>query len=85
MITHKLTVVDSRGIHATVAAKISTFANATNSSIFLRAKGEIVNAIDIVSILGLIIRSGEEMEILIDGPNEIADMNSLLKLIINDK
>jgi|GEM_PF-3825232 len=82
MIRHTLTINNPLGLHAAYAVSLANFARQQSSCIFLRKKtGKIANAIDMVAILGLLVKPHEELELLVDGPNEIEDMKTFIDLI----
>ncbi len=82
MITHKMIITNPLGLHAAYAAKLSFFARKCSSSIYLRKKGKrLAKATDMVAVLGLLVKSGDELEILIDGIDEVEEMENFVELI----
>lgn len=84
MITRKITITNPLGLHAAYAAQLAAFARKSDSSILLRKKGKkIANATDFVAILGMLVKPGDELEIFVDGLDEVEDMQKFMELIIS--
>ncbi|MDQ0203948.1 HPr family phosphocarrier protein [Pectinatus haikarae] len=84
MITRRMTIENPLGLHAAYAARLAAFARKSGSSIFLRKKGKkLARAADMVAVLGMLVRAGDELEILVDGLDEIEDMQKFMELIIS--
>ncbi|WP_196590833.1 HPr family phosphocarrier protein [Pectinatus frisingensis] len=81
MITHKLLIKNPFGLHAAYAAELANAARKYKSVIYLRKNHKLANAKDMVAILGLLVKSGDELEILADGSEEAKDIEEFIKLI----
>jgi phosphocarrier protein len=75
MISHKLIVENTLGVHARPAGHIVNVASAAQSSVELLYSEQRVNAKSILNLMMLAIEPGAEVVFLINGPDEqkIAD------------
>ena len=83
MITCKLTVKNTLGLHARPAGHIVNIASSAQSSVDLLYSGQKVNAKSILNLMMLAIDPGSEVEFLIDGPDEQKIANDLKELFEN--
>lgn len=82
MITYKRVIQNPLGLHAAYVAEIAAWAKLSSSSIYLRKPGrKTANAKDVVALLGLMVKAGEELELLIDGDDEIEEMKHMAALM----
>jgi phosphocarrier protein len=83
MITFKLTVQNSLGIHARPAGRIVNIAGSTQSSVELIYSGQRVNAKSILNLMMLAIEPDSEVEFIINGSDEQKIANQLTDLFKN--
>jgi len=76
-ISKKVTVVNTLGIHARAAAKVSKLAQAASAGVWVTRDGQTVDASSILDILTLACAQGTTVTLEIDDP---ADMDVLGKL-----
>lgn len=84
MITKKLTIVNKLGLHARAAAKFVATAGRFACSIEISKNGRSVNGKSIMGVMMLAASRGTELELIIDGEDEVAAMQALENLI-NDR
>jgi phosphocarrier protein len=83
MITCKLIVKNTLGLHARPAGHIVNIASSAQSSVDLLYSGQKVNAKSILNLMMLAIDPGSEVEFLIDGPDEQRIADNLAELFEN--
>ena len=84
MIKTKLTISNKLGLHARASAKLTKLAGSFQSEVFLSRNGRRVNAKSIMGVMMLAAGLGSEVELETSGPDEVAAMDTLTRLI-NDK
>ena len=84
MITESITIINKLGLHARAASKLVNCASQFESEVEISKKGNSVNAKSIVGVMMLAASKGVELELEIDGGDEQACRDALVKLI-NDK
>lgn len=83
MIQKPSTIVNKLGLHARAAAKFVTLASQFNSEIYVKRNDQNVNGKSIMGVMMLAAAKGSEIELIIDGEDELKAMSSLLELIAN--
>jgi len=83
MITLKLVVQNTFGIHARPAGRIVSIAGSAQSSVDLIYSGQRVNAKSILNLMMLAIEPGSEVEFIIDGSDEQKTATQLTDLFKN--
>ncbi len=81
MITENVTIVNKLGLHARAASKLVNCASQFESEVFITRKGNRVNAKSIMGVMMLAASKGAELELEIEGNDEQACRDALLKLI----
>lgn len=84
MIKTKLTISNKLGLHARASAKLTKLAGSFQSEVFLSRNDRRVNAKSIMGVMMLAAGLGSEVELETSGPDEVAAMDTLTRLI-NDK
>jgi phosphocarrier protein len=77
------TIVNKLGLHARAAAKFVTQASLFKSDVVLKRNNQQVNGKSIMGVMMLAAAKGSEVELIINGEDEIQAMQSLLELIAN--
>jgi phosphocarrier protein len=83
MVSLKLTVQNTLGIHARPAGHIVNIAGVAQSSVELVYSGQKVNAKSILNLMMLAIEPGSEVEFIVNGPDEQRIVNELTELFKN--
>ncbi len=83
MISCKLTVQNTLGIHVRPAGYIVNIASIAKSSVELVYSDQRVNAKSILNLMMLVIEPGSEVEFLINGPDEQKVADELTELFNN--
>lgn len=81
MVSQKVIINNPTGLHLRPAGILCKTAMDYQSKIELKYKNITANAKSVLSVLGACIKSGDELEILCDGADEEAALNSLIQLI----
>ncbi len=81
MLSQKLIIDFANGIHFRPAGEISGLAMNYQSTIQFITKQKAVNAKSMLNLLGSGTREGDEVEIVVSGPDEEEAMKSMLALI----
>lgn len=82
MIERTVTVVPEDGLHARPASRFVETANAHDSEITIAAAdGDPVNAASMLAVTGLGVKSGEDLVITADGPDQEEAMDALVSII----
>ncbi|WP_372528635.1 HPr family phosphocarrier protein [Piscinibacter sp.] len=84
MIKANITISNKLGLHARASAKLTKLASSFRSDVFMSRNGRRVNAKSIMGVMMLAAGMGADVEIEIDGEDELAAMNALT-LLINDR
>ncbi len=83
MISCKLTVQNSLGIHVRPAGHIVNIASSAHSTVELVYSGQRVNAKSILNLMMLVIEPGSEVEFIINGSDEKKIADELTELFNN--
>ena len=81
MITENVTIVNKLGLHARAASKLVNCASQFESEVFITRKDNRVNAKSIMGVMMLAASKGAELELEIEGNDELACRDALLQLI----
>lgn len=81
MIRTRITISNKLGLHARASAKLTKLATGFKSEVFMSRNGRQVNAKSIMGVMMLAAGLGAEVEIEVDGEDEQAAMDALVKLI----
>lgn len=81
----KLNVIvgSKSGLHARPASMVVSTANKFTSNITLRKKDRVANAKSIMGILSIAASKGDELEVVVEGQDEIEAINALEDLFNN--
>lgn len=80
MIERKLTVSNQLGLHARATAKLVQLLAPTQSTCTLKAKGREVNAKSIMGVMLLAAGFGTEIDLRVEGPDELDVADSVTDL-----
>lgn len=81
MLKKQIKLNNKLGLHARASAKFVELAKTFSSSVKVKKDGEVVDGKSILGLLMLAAKIGEEIEIIIDGPDEENAMKFLHKLV----
>lgn len=84
MIKATLTISNKLGLHARASAKFTKLASSFRSEVWLTRNERRVNAKSIMGVMMLAAGLGSQVEIDVDGEDEVAAMEALTHLV-NDK
>ena len=84
MIKTPISISNKLGLHARASAKLSKLAGSFRSEVFLSREGRRVNAKSIMGVMMLAAGIGSELDLEVDGADEVEATNALVALI-NDK
>ncbi|MCK5718201.1 MAG: HPr family phosphocarrier protein [Thiomargarita sp.] len=83
MLTQTLLIINKLGLHARAASKLVKLASSFESHIQVKRKHQEVNAKSIMGVMLLAASKGTEIELIIEGVDEINAMEGLCDLIQN--
>ncbi len=83
MITQDITIINKLGLHARAASKLVNLCPQFGSSVHLDNKGNRVNAKSIMGVMMLAASKGTLIKLEIDGDDETACFEAIVKLINN--
>ena len=84
MISRKVTIQNSVGLHARPATFFIQKANSYKSSIWVEKEDCRVNAKSLLGVLSLGIVKGTEITLIADGPDEAGAVEGLVSLVNNE-
>ena len=84
MIKATLTISNKLGLHARASAKFTKLASSFRSEVWMTRNERRVNAKSIMGVMMLAAGLGSQVEIDVDGEDEVAAMEALTHLV-NDK
>jgi phosphocarrier protein len=84
MIKATLTISNKLGLHARASAKFTKLASSFRSEVWMTRNERRVNAKSIMGVMMLAAGLGSQVEIDVDGEDEVAAMKALTDLV-NDK
>jgi len=79
--SREVTIVNKLGLHARAAAKLVTAASGFAADIRLKRDSREVNGKSIMGVMMLAASKGTQLEIIADGSDEIAALDSLEALV----
>lgn len=77
MVSFKFTVKDSEGIHARPAGMLVKYVGTLSSAVEIEFNGKKVSAKKLLAVMGLGVKSGNEIEVSVTGDNEEKDAESV--------
>lgn len=83
MLKKKVTVLNEEGLHARPSATLVKLASEFESDFFIQRQGYRVNGKSILGVMTLAAEYGAELELVIDGKDEVEAMESLESLFEN--
>ncbi len=83
MLEEKLIIVNKLGLHARAATKLVRLASQFESDIQVKRKQNEVNAKSIMGVMLLAASKGNEIELIVDGVDEVTALAQLKDLINN--
>lgn len=83
MMIKEVTIQNPSGIHAIYAAQISQLCHHYKSDVFLRKGKQTANARSLMSMLGLCVRKGETLKLMVDGIDEAEAMAAVFGFLEN--
>ncbi len=81
MVSEKIVVKNPSGIHARPASLFVSTAGKFTSKLTVIKDGKSINGKSIIAVLSAFITCGSEIELILDGPDEQAALDTLLELI----
>jgi len=84
MITTTITIINKLGLHARAAAKFVAVASKYLSEIQVKKDNQSVNGKSIMGVMMLAASKGTELELVIDGEDEV-EMNEAIVSLINNR
>ncbi len=81
MLKQTLTIVNKLGLHARAAAKLVKLASTFESQIQVKRQQREVNGKSIMGVMLLAAGKGTEIELIVDGTDEVTSMAQLCELI----
>lgn len=83
MIQTQILIINKYGLHARAAAKFVSTASAFSSEITMGRDGELINGKSIMSVMMLAAAKGAELELQIEGDDEQAALDAIVRLVEN--
>ncbi len=80
-VRRKVTILNSRGLHARAAAKFAKAAGGFESKIEVSKDGQSVSGLSIMGLMMLAASPGSDLELVASGPDAKAAINALETLI----
>jgi phosphocarrier protein HPr len=80
MIKTPITISNRLGLHARASAKLTKLAGSFKSEVFMSRNGRRVNAKSIMGVMMLAAGLGSEVELEVDGEDEVAATQALARL-----
>lgn len=77
MVSFKFTVKDAEGIHARPAGQLVKHVNTLGSTVEISFNGKVVGAKKLLALMGLGVKCGNEIEVIVNGETEAADAESI--------
>jgi phosphocarrier protein len=84
MIRQNICIINKLGLHARAASKLVNCASQFESDVFISRNGNRVNAKSIMGVMMLAASKGVELELEVDGSDELVCQQALVELI-NDR
>ena len=83
MIHRQVEIINKLGLHARAAAKFVTLASGFQSEVQLAHNGNQANGKSIMGVMMLAAAKGTQLDLLIEGPDEVEAAEKLCELIAN--
>lgn len=83
MLNRKITIINKLGLHARASAKLVDRASRYSSEIFLIRNGKKVSGKSIMGVMMLAANKGTEVELVVEGDDEVEAMSDIVTLIEN--
>lgn len=83
MVSQKVTVKNEAGLHARPASVLVKTASRFKSEFYIRMYGYEINGKSILGVMTLAAESGAEMELILEGPDEEAALEAIVKVFEN--
>ncbi len=83
MISENITIINKLGLHARAASKLVNCASQYESEVFISKQGNRVNAKSIMGVMMLAASKGTELELEVEGNDELVCRNAIVDLINN--
>lgn len=81
MVRQKVVIKNPTGLHLRPAGTLCKEAMEFNSKITFSFRGSTANAKSVLSVLGACIKSGDEIEVVCEGPDENEALSTVIKII----
>ncbi len=80
-VCRRVTIVNSRGLHARAAAKFANIAGAFDAEVRMRKGEQTVSGLSIMGLMMLAVAPGSDVDLIADGPDAEAVIEALVALI----
>ncbi len=84
MVSFKYRIKDKVGIHARPAGALAKEAKEVSSKVTLKFKGKEADAERLISVMGLGVKSGDEIEVIVEGQEEKHDSEKIEEFFKNN-
>ncbi|SDY51948.1 HPr family phosphocarrier protein [Tindallia californiensis] len=84
MLEKNILIKNETGIHARPAAILVKYAMRFESDINIYRSGNVYDAKSIMNVMSMGVRQGEEIHLVVKGPDEIQAFEEIVKLIENN-
>lgn len=81
MVSKKVIIINATGLHLRPAGELCNMAMKFNSLITFTYKEGTANAKSVLSVLGACVKSGDEIELVCEGPDEEEALKTLVEAI----
>jgi phosphocarrier protein HPr len=81
MLSQTVKIINRLGLHARASLQLINHAGRFQSEIFIHYQDKKTDAKDILNVMSLAVTCGNEIELIINGPDETEAMADLIKLI----
>ncbi len=80
-VRRRVTIINSRGLHARAAAKFANIAGAFDAEVRMRKGEQTVSGLSIMGLMMLAATPGSDVDLIADGPDADAVIEALVALI----
>ena len=81
MVSQKVTIINSSGLHARPAGVLAKTAGKCRSEVKILANGKTIQAKSILNIMAAAIKKGPEVAIQCEGDTEVEDLKTIVELV----
>lgn len=81
MVSAKIEIKNPTGLHLRPAGILCKEAGKYNSTITFRFRNTTANAKSVLSVLGACIKSGDEVEFICEGEDEVQALSAIIKVV----